>query len=90
MARHMGFDLNLPNLDQALNILTSQGTTGLEQAVANAIVTNPDVQAASKTFAEETAAQKLAKYFIANKKTIMIGGLALGVLAAGYMFSKRK
>ena len=40
--------------------------------------------------AEETAAQKLAKYFIENKKTIMIGGLVLGVLAAGYMFSKRK
>lgn len=89
--RHMGFDLNLPNLDQALDILAKKGTTGLEQAVAGSIVGNKDIQAAAKTYAEESAAQKLAKYYIANKKTILIAGAAAAVLATSWLlFGKSK
>lgn len=86
----MGFDLNLPNLDQALDILQKQGTTGLAQAVAGAIVGNADIQSAAKTFAEESAAQKLAKYYIANKKIILIAGAAAAVLATSWLLFGKK
>lgn len=86
----MGLNINLPNSGDLLNTLLTGGTKGVEQSLSNAVVTSPDVQAAAKTYAEQTAAQKLAKYFVDNKKTITIVALGAGILLAGYMFSNRK
>ena len=85
-----GIDINLPNSGDLLNTLLTGGTSAAEQLLASSVVNSPGVQDAAKTYAENTIAQKLAKYIVENKKTLTIVGIGAGILLAGYFFSKRK
>lgn len=85
-----GWNIELGNVigsstSQALNTLQTGVTAGATQS----ILSNPTVQRSLQTTAQETAAQKLSRWILANKTTLLFGSVAVAGLV-GYSLSRRR
>jgi len=77
---------NLPDTEQAIDILQKDGASGLQAAVASGVVSSETANQLLKETAEKEGSQALAENLRQNWKTYLLVGGVVALAGAGLIF----